>query len=79
VIPPLDIFKVDSSGAVAWIEAASELEAARARVQQLMAVSPCEYLVFSQQTGHEIAIKPVSGDRDAPAHPVKSAGKNPPG
>jgi hypothetical protein len=77
MVPPFDIFKVDSTDAVVWIEAASALEAAKVRVQQLMAVSPYEYLIFSQQTGSRIAIKPVNGDTDALVHSGKSAGKNP--
>jgi hypothetical protein len=38
-----------------WIEAAAELEAAKARVGVLMRTTPCEYLIFSQKTGHKIS------------------------
>jgi hypothetical protein len=44
-----------------WIEAAAELEGAKARVAALMQTTPCEYLIFSQKTGHKILIKPTNG------------------
>lgn len=42
-----------------WIEAVPELEAAKARVATLMQTTPCEYLIFSQKTGHKISINPT--------------------
>ncbi len=58
MIAPLDIFKVEGPGRVVWIEAAHELEAARRRVRELIKESPCEYVIFSQKTGHRMSIKP---------------------
>jgi hypothetical protein len=59
MVPPFDIFKADSSGSPVWVEAASELEEAKARVHQLMKDCPCEYFIFSQATGRKISIEPV--------------------
>jgi hypothetical protein len=56
MIPPFDIFKVESSG-LRWMEAAAELERARARVKVLAASSPGEYMIANQETGERIFIK----------------------
>jgi hypothetical protein len=61
VIAPFDIFRVDEPDGMLWIEAAAELEAAKARVGALMQTTPCEYLIFSQKTGHKISIEPTNG------------------
>ena len=62
MVAPFDIFKVDEPDGMLWIEAAAELEVAKARVAALMRATPCEYLIFSQQTGHKISIKPTNGN-----------------
>jgi hypothetical protein len=59
MIAPFDIFRLHAPGDMLWIEAAAELEAAKARVAALMQVKPCEYLIFSQVTGQKISIKPT--------------------
>jgi hypothetical protein len=56
MIPPFDIFKVESSG-VRWMEAAPNLERAKARVKVLAASSPGEYMIVNQATGEKISIK----------------------
>ena len=61
MVAPFDIFRVDAPGGVLWIEAVAELEGAKARVAALMQTTPCEYLIFSQKTGHKISIKPTNG------------------
>lgn len=65
MIAPFDIFRVDSPGGILWIEAVAELDAAKARVAALMQTTPCEYLIFSQITGHKISIKPTNGNGDS--------------
>jgi hypothetical protein len=65
VIAGFDIFSVNASGGMLWIEAVAELEAAKARVAALMQSTPCEYLIFSQKTGHKISIKPTNGKGDS--------------
>ena len=57
MIPPYDIFKLETTGS-RWIEAAATLESAKARVQQLGGLSPGEYLIRSQITGSKLIIKP---------------------
>jgi len=58
-LPPFDIFRVDAPDGMLWIEAAANLDIAKARVAVLMLVMPCEYLIFSQRTGHRTSIKPT--------------------
>ena len=57
MIPPFDIFKVESSG-LRWMESVADLERARARVKVLAASSPGEYIILNQKTGEKISIKP---------------------
>jgi len=47
---PFDIIKVLADDSLAWVEAAEELSAARARVWELLVDSPGEYIVFNQET-----------------------------
>jgi hypothetical protein len=54
--PPFDILKVESGG-VRWMEAAADLERAKARVKVLAASSPGEYIILNQKTGEKISIK----------------------
>jgi hypothetical protein len=56
MLPPFDIFKVEGSG-LRWMEAAADLERAKARVKVLAASSPCEYIILNQNTGEKILIK----------------------
>ncbi len=57
MIPPFDIFKVESDGP-RWMEAAENLERAKARVKILATSSPGEYVIANQDTGEKISIKP---------------------
>ena len=57
MIPPFDIFKVESIGP-RWMEPAADLERAKARVKVLAASSPGEYIIVSQRTGEKILIRP---------------------
>jgi hypothetical protein len=65
MIAPFDIFRVEAPDGMLWIEAAAELDAAKARVAALMQSTPCEYLIFSQKTGNKISIKPTNGNGDS--------------
>lgn len=56
MMPPFDIFKVESSG-LRWMEAAADLERARARVKVLAASWPGEYFILNQNTGEKISIR----------------------
>jgi hypothetical protein len=66
VVPPFDIFRV-SDGDPIWVEAIATLDAAKARVQELMTDLPCEYLIFSHVTGNKISIKPEEAASGAAA------------
>jgi hypothetical protein len=46
----LDVFRLQDDG-VLWLESAATLECAKARVQELAADAPGEYLVLDQKTG----------------------------
>jgi hypothetical protein len=56
LIPPFDIFLVADDRNPVWIEPAETLEGAQARVAELGATRPGEYLVFSQKTGNKLSI-----------------------
>jgi hypothetical protein len=59
MLPPFDIFKVESGG-LRWMEVAIDLERAKARVKVLEASSPGEYIIHNHNTGEKISIKPPS-------------------
>src|SRR5713226_2535749 len=58
MIPRFDILKVESDGGRRWMEAAENLERAKARVKILATSSPGEYVIADQETGERISIKP---------------------
>jgi hypothetical protein len=57
MVPPFDIFRVAPDGQLLWLEPAATLDEAKARVQDLGASNPGEYLIFSHKTGHKISIR----------------------
>src|SRR5216684_5321437 len=57
MIPQFDIFKVESDGP-RWMEAAENVERAKARVKILATSSPGEYVIADQETGEKISIPP---------------------
>ena len=56
MIPPLDIFRIESNNRMTWKGAASDLSSAEERVRLLMHSEPGDYLIFSQRTGHKTLI-----------------------
>jgi hypothetical protein len=61
MLPPFDLLKVETDGTTRWLEAAETLDAAKARVDELLKLYPTvEYMIFSQQTQNKISVK--SGD-----------------
>ena len=52
----LDVFRVENGG-VLWLESAESLECAKARVQELAASSPGEYLILDQKTGKKYIVE----------------------
>jgi hypothetical protein len=58
MIPPFDILRVDADGHLHWIQAIDTLDAAKARVVELIKTVPSEYLIISHRTGRKISVKP---------------------
>ena len=50
-----DILKRHSDGSFIWLEAASDLEAARARLLELCGKTPGHYFVFDQRSQQIVA------------------------
>ena len=53
---PFDIFKRQRDGNAYWVEAAEDLEAAKARAQVLAEVFPGQYVIVDNTTGEKISI-----------------------
>ncbi len=49
-----DLFQMEANGGVRWCESAATLEQAKARLQQLAALTPGQYLVLNQGTGAKL-------------------------
>jgi len=63
----LDIFKTEATGQLLWRGAVESFAAAKARIQELIMVSPGEYIILDQNTGHR-ALLGISG-----SDPVRTA------
>jgi hypothetical protein len=61
MVPRYDIFRAGPDGSVLWLESATDLAAARARVRELASSSPGEYMIRNQRTGQRTSIKPARG------------------
>jgi hypothetical protein len=57
MLPPFDIFRVSSTGALRWLEAAPTVDDAKKRIQEMTTSSSDEYIIYSQQTGNKVLIK----------------------
>lgn len=57
MIPPLDIFRLDSDGQLTWRASAHNPESAQRRVKILMASEPADYVIYSQETGHKTFVR----------------------
>jgi len=65
MVPQFNVFRVEENG-LRWVESASSLATATARVRELAAHSLGEYLVVDQRTGEKYAIA-ADGVADPPA------------
>lgn len=54
---PFSIYRV-IGGLPTWVEAQSTLDLAQARVQELIAACPCEYIIYDRTTEGVLTIKP---------------------
>ncbi len=57
MLPPLDIFRVESDGHLVWRAAAETLATAQRRVRILMASEPGDYIIYSQETGRKTVVR----------------------
>ena len=57
MIPPFDIFRVESDGHLVWKDTAITLALARLRIKILMVAGPGDYVIYSQETEHKTVIK----------------------
>src|SRR5215472_11108910 len=56
MLPPYNIFKVQSDGSLRWMESATDLEHAKALVKGFAAFLPAEY-VITNLDGEKISVK----------------------
>jgi hypothetical protein len=57
MVPPFDIFCLDSKGQLLWKGSAETLAQARLQVKQLMVSKPSDYVIFSQNTGNRTTVR----------------------
>ncbi len=57
MVPPFVILTVEN-GKVEWLEAAADLEGAKARVKERSAFLLSEYIILNLKTGEKISIRP---------------------
>jgi hypothetical protein len=57
MVPPYDIFRVESDGHLEWRDTGTTFELARLRIKILMVTEPGDYVIYSQDTGHKTVIK----------------------
>jgi hypothetical protein len=57
MIPPFDIYRVESNSQLTWKALAETLDVARLRIKILVDAQPGDYVICSQQTGHKMTIK----------------------
>lgn len=55
VSTPFDILKRQKDGSYIWLEAVRDLQKAKARLQQLFAITPGDYFVFDQKVQRVVA------------------------
>jgi hypothetical protein len=74
VEPPFDILKKIDVVNFEWIEVVRDLQTAEARIEELQARSPGEYVIFSQRTQQIVArfnSQTASGVADGSENPRK--------
>jgi len=64
---PFDIFYAEPGGTLLWKGAVATLEEARARVKQLVEVSPADYVIVNLRKGLRITIPMPDGNGSGPA------------
>lgn len=57
MIAPFDILRIDGNGDLMWVEAAPDLDTAKARVRAMGSSSPGKYVILSQRTGNKLPVE----------------------
>jgi FtsP/CotA-like multicopper oxidase with cupredoxin domain len=57
MVPPFDIFRVETDGHLAWKDTAETLDLARLRIRILAVAEPGDYVIYSQETGHKTVVR----------------------
>ena len=57
MLPPFDIFRVETDGHIVWKDTAETLDLARLRIKILMVSQPGDFVIYSQKTGHTTVVK----------------------
>ena len=70
MIPPIDIFRLDSDGQLIWRASASSGEAAQRRVKILMDSEPADYLIYSHETGHKTFVRCQTDTQPSRLQPI---------
>jgi hypothetical protein len=69
MLPPFDIFRIESDGQLIWCAPADTLTSAERRIKILMASTPADYLIFSQETGHKAIVRRKTEATHSPSLP----------
>ena len=56
MVEPFEIFRVSGDDQPFWLESATALDRAKARVEELGAWNPGEYLIYCDGSGDQISI-----------------------
>lgn len=54
----VDVFKTEPAGEILWRGSFASLEAAQARINELLVSDPAEYFIHNQSTGNKMFFKP---------------------
>lgn len=60
----LDVFKIVADGDIVWCGSFSNFEAAKTRIEKLLASDPGEYFIHRYRTGQKLFFKANRSDRD---------------
>jgi hypothetical protein len=58
MLVPIDIFKLEAADKVIWMATADNVQAATAKIAELMKVSPCDYLISNTETHRTLLVRP---------------------
>ncbi len=65
MLPPFDIFRVETDGHLVWKDTAETFDYARLLIKILMASQSADYVIYSQATEQKTVVK-ADGSIDGP-------------